>query len=224
MLRILARLTTSSNIRLFFVTKKGIVKRTNLSDFSSIRNNGKIALKLNEHDELVDVVRTNGDNELVIAGSNGRVVRFNEQDVRLMSRIAAGVKGMRLEKSHHVVGICSNINADLILSVSEKGYGKISPFDQYRLSKRGSKGVISMKTNEKTGKLATIKVLNSNETDTELLVVTLKGLLIRLSLENIRTTGRNTSGVRLIKLKNDDTLASIETIFQPTTNNDNKDI
>lgn len=209
---------------LFFCTKQGVVKRSRLKEFISIRSNGKIALNLKDDDELVDVVRTTGENEIIIAASNGRAVRFSEKKVRLMGRTASGVKGMNINlKTTEIVGICTNEDADFILSISEKGFGKISPFEDYRLSNRGGKGVISMRTNEKTGKLLTIKSLNNTYSSSELLIITLKGIIIRLLLENIRTTGRNTSGVKLIRLKSkDDTIASTQIIapeYEDETNN-----
>lgn len=133
---------------LVFITKKGIIKRTSLTHFSSIRQNGKKAIKINQGDALVEVIKTNGANELIIASANGRAVRINEQKIRLLSRDAVGVKGMDV-KGTYVIGICSNENADLVFSISEKGFGKISAFENYRLLNRGSKGVITMKTSEK---------------------------------------------------------------------------
>lgn len=202
----------NANENLVFITKKGIIKRTSLEHFNSIRANGKKAIKIWPYDELVEVIKTNGDNELIIAAANGRAVRINEQKIRLLSRDAAGVKGMDV-KGTHVVGICSNQEADLVFSISDKGFGKISAFEDYRLSNRGSKGVITMKTNDKTGKLVAIKTLNNTYDSKEMMMITLKGAVIRFPLKNIRITSRNTRGVKLIRLKNEeDNIGAVEII------------
>lgn len=200
------------NANLFFVTKKGIIKRSTLEQFKSIYQNGKIAIKLRSNDQLVDVLKTTGNNEIIIAVANGRAVRINENQVRIMSRIASGVKGIDT-KGTHVVGMCSNQNGNLVMSISDKGYGKISAFEEYRLSNRGGKGVISMKLTEKTGKLNGINSINNISNSNELLIITLKGTVIRFSLEDIRTTSRNTIGVKLLRFKTeDDAISSIMTI------------
>ena len=212
----------SDKENLVFITKKGIIKRSSLTHFNSIRSNGKKALNIKPGDELVEVIKTDGNNQLIIAAANGRAVRINEDQIRLMSREASGVKGMNVAGSY-VIGICSNENANLVLSISEKGFGKISAFEDYRLLNRGSKGVLTMRTNEKTGKLITIKTLNNSYSSTELLMVTLKGLTIRFSLGDIRITGRNTRGVKLIKLKNqEDSIGAVEIITPITDSNINQ--
>lgn len=211
----------SDKENLVFITKKGIIKRSSLTHFNSIRSNGKKALNIKSGDELVEVIKTDGNNQLIIAAANGRAVRISETQIRLMSREASGVKGMNVSGST-VIGICSNENANLVLSISEKGFGKISAFEDYRLLNRGSKGVLTMRTNEKTGKLITIKTLNNSYSSTELLMVTLKGLTIRFSLGDIRITGRNTRGVKLIKLKNqEDSIGAVEIITPITDSNIN---
>lgn len=200
------------NANLFFVTKKGIIKRSALEQFKSIYQNGKIAIKLRPNDQLVDVLKTTGNDEIIIAVANGRAVRINENQVRIMSRIASGVKGIDT-KGTHVIGMCSNQNGNLVMSISDKGYGKISTFEEYRLSKRGGKGVISMKLTEKTGKLIGINSINNISNSNELLIITLKGTVIRFSLEDIRTTSRNTIGVKLLRFKTEnDAISSIMTI------------
>lgn len=200
------------NANLFFVTKKGIIKRSLLEQFKSIYQNGKIAIKLRANDQLVDVLKTTGNDEIIIAVANGRAVRINENQVRIMSRIASGVKGIDT-KGTHVIGMCSNQNGNLVMSISDKGYGKISIFEEYRLSNRGGKGVISMKLTEKTGKLIGINSINNISNSNELLIITLKGTVIRFSLEDIRTTSRNTIGVKLLRFKTeDDAISSIMTI------------
>lgn len=200
------------NTNLFFVTKKGIIKRSTLDQFESIRQNGKIAITLKPNDQLVSVLKTTGDNEIIIAVATGRAVRIRESQVRVMSRTAAGVKGIDT-KGTHVIGMCANQDTNLVLSISEKGYGKITPFDEYRLLNRGGKGVISMKLTSKTGKLIEINTIDKTYSSNDLLIITLKGTVIRFSLEDIRTTGRNTIGVKLIRFKTeDDAISSIVTI------------
>nr|WP_233215023.1 DNA gyrase C-terminal beta-propeller domain-containing protein [Spiroplasma endosymbiont of Danaus chrysippus] len=200
------------NANLFFVTKKGIIKRSTLDQFKSIYQNGKIAIKLRSNDQLVDVLKTTGNNEIIIAVANGRAVRINENQVRVMSRIASGVKGIDT-KGTHVIGMCSNQDGDLVISISDKGYGKISRFEEYRLANRGGKGVISMKLAQKTGKLIGINSINNTNNSNDLLIITLKGTVIRFSLEDIRTTSRNTIGIKLIRFKTeDDAISSIVTI------------
>lgn len=197
---------------LFFVTRKGIIKRSTLDQFESIRQNGKIAIILKPNDQLVSVLKTTGNNEIIIAVATGRAVRINESQVRIMSRTAAGVKGINT-KGTHVIGMCANLDTNLVLSISEKGYGKITPFDEYRQVNRGGKGVISMKLTPKTGKLIEINTIDNTYNNNDLLIITLKGTIIRFSLEDIRTTKRNTIGVKLIRFKTeDDAISSIVTI------------
>lgn len=197
---------------LFFVTRKGIIKRSTLDQFESIRQNGKIAIILKPNDQLVSVLKTTGNNEIIIAVATGRAVRINESQVRIMSRTAAGVKGINT-KGTHVIGMCANLDTNLVLSISEKGYGKITPFDEYRQVNRGGKGVISMKLTPKTGKLIEINTIDNTYNNNDLLIITLKGTIIRFSLEDIRTTKRNTVGVKLIRFKTeDDAISSIVTI------------
>lgn len=167
---------------------------------------------MRSNDQLVDVLKTTGNNEIIIAVANGRAVRINENQVRVMSRIASGVKGIDT-KGTHVIGMCSNKDGDLVVSISEKGYGKISRFEEYRLANRGGKGVISMKLAQKTGKLIGINSINNTNNSNDLLIMTLKGTVIRFSLEDIRTTSRNTIGVKLIRFKTEeDAISSIVTI------------
>lgn len=200
------------NSSLFFVTKNGIIKRSTLNQFASIRQNGKIAITLRPNDQLVDVLKTTGNNEIIIAVASGRAVRINENQARIMSRTAAGVKGINT-KGTYVIGICANDNADLVLSISEKGYGKITLFNDYRLLKRGGKGVISMKLSAKTGQLIGINSINNTDNSNDLLIITLKGTIIRFSLKDIRITSRNTTGGKLIRFKTeDDAISSIVTI------------
>ncbi len=193
------------NHTLIFVTKNGIVKRVALKEFESIRQKGKIAIHLKEDDELIDVKLTNGSAEILIAASNGKVVRFNEQDVRVMGRSAAGVKGINVN-GKEVVGVATSLEGQYLLVISKNGYGKMSLISDYRLTKRGSQGVLTMKISEKNGLLSNIKAVNGVE---DLLVVTNQGIVIRTSLEQVKKAGRNTLGVRIIKLNEGQEVSSI---------------
>lgn len=195
---------------LFLTTVKGIVKRTSLSEYNSIRSNGKIAITLKEDDKLLAAFITRGKDEIYLGASNGLLARFNEQDVRVMGRTASGVKGInikveaagrnkkKIDTSINVVGASSSQSGDLILSIGEKGLGKLSEAENYRLTRRGSKGVVTLKQNDKTGKLIFSSAVRGDE---QILIVTSSGKIIRLSLSKIRVIGRATSGVTLVKLQ-----------------------
>ena len=194
---------------LFFVTKKGIVKRTPISEFESIRQNGKIAITLMD-DELVDVKGTTGNDEIIIGASNGKAVRFNENDVRPMGRNATGVKGINVDGSE-VVGMATNAEGAYILAVTEKGYGKKTLLSEYRLTSRGAKGVSTINITERNGKLVSLRSVNGDE---DLLIVTDAGIVIRISLENVAVYGRNTQGVRLINVDDDCAVSSVTVLMK----------
>lgn len=195
------------NLFLIFGTKKGIVKRTQLDLFSNIRSNGIKAININENDELLNVRLTDGNKEIIIGSSNGKLVRFNEQDVRAMGRTAAGVKGISLDDNESVVGIDVIENNEVyVLSISEYGYGKLTPISEYRLTKRGSKGVKTINITDKNGRLVSVRSVLRDDND--LLIVTTKGMIIRLPISQISITGRATLGVKLINLKDDQLVAS----------------
>lgn len=195
---------------LFFVTKDGIVKRTDLSEFDNIRSNGKLAIGLKEDDELISVRKTTGENEIIIGASNGRMVRFVEKEVRIMGRTAAGVRGIDLNGAK-VVGGEVITNNEQVLIVTEKGYGKKTPIDEYRLTHRGSKGVKALNVTEKNGMLVSLKAVTGEE---DLVIITDSGIIMRMSMEQISTLGRATQGVRLIKLKDDQKVATVSTIIK----------
>lgn len=184
---------------LLFVTKNGIVKRTSVSEFENINRNGKIAISLKEDDELAFVKLTTGKDEIIIAGSNGKAVRFNEDQIRVMGRGAAGVTGFNCDGSE-VVGVALSNEGKTILSISENGYGKRSYLEDYRLTSRGKKGVRTINITEKTGKLVSVKAVNGDE---DVMIVSSSGIMIRTCLQNVGIYGRNTQGVRLINLTDD---------------------
>lgn len=190
---------------LFFVTKKGLVKRVKTQEFDSIRNNGKIAITLREDDELFNVKATGGEDEIIIAGSNGKAIRFNESEVRVMGRTASGVRGFNTDGSE-VVGVATSEEGNYILSVSENGYGKKSELHDYRKTSRGSKGVKTMNVTTKTGALVNVRAVNGDE---DAMIVTDGGIIIRISLENVGVYGRNTQGVKLINVGDHETVTKI---------------
>ncbi len=194
------------NSFLFFVTKKGIAKRTDLVNFESIRVNGKIAITLRENDKLFAVHKTKGDSEIFIGASNGKLVRFNEELVRDMGRVATGVKAISLEDNEYVVGSGTSEEGKFVLSIGEKGIGKLTEADSYRLTNRGAKGVITLKVTEKTGLLSSIKLVHGDE---ELFIISTSGKIIRMSVNQIKSISRNTSGVKLMNLDDKEKVKSI---------------
>ncbi len=189
------------------VTRKGTIKKTKLSDYQHIRINGINAINIDGDDELLDIIPTDGKRLILIATHLGMAIKFDENDVRPMGRAARGVRGIRLKKGDYVIGMCavSRDANEKILTVSEQGFGKRTEVDTYRLTKRGGKGVINMKTTDKTGKVvATFPV----EDDSEIMIITQQAKLIRIGVENVRETGRSAQGVTLIKTSSDDLVTS----------------
>ena len=189
-----------------FVTKKGIVKRTYISEFENIRKTGKIAISLKDNDELLSVMLTDGNNEIMIGASNGRLVRFNENEIRILGRTASGVKGIEIDDDTNCVSAEVIKDDNEILIVTENGYGKRTNVCEYRLTHRGSKGVKAMNINKKNGSIVSInKVLDNSD----VLMITDSGIIIRIPLEQVSKMSRVTQGVRLINLKNNQKLATI---------------
>jgi DNA gyrase subunit A len=197
----------TEEIYLTMVTKQGVIKKSSLSDFQNIRANGIIAINIDDGDELLDVIRTDGTCQIFVATRDGMAVRFDESDVRPMGRAARGVRGVNLRKGDEVVSVCavSQEGTEKILSVSENGFGKQTQVDSYRLTKRGGKGVINMKTTAKTGKVVAAFPV---EDDSEIMIITQQAKLIRLGVDKIRETGRSAQGVTLIKTGDDDRVTS----------------
>lgn len=203
----------------FFVTKQGIVKRVEVQEFESIRQNGKIAITLREDDELVGVRMTNGDNEIIIGGSNGKAVRFDENEVRAMGRTASGVIGFNVDEGE-VVGIATDREGQYILAVTEKGYGKRTDIEEYRRTKRGAKGVKTVNITEKNGNLVALRAVNGDE---EALIISNEGTVIRTEISNIGIYGRSTIGVRLINVGESDSVSQVA-ILQPPVEEEPEDI
>lgn len=195
---------------LVFVTKNGVIKRTELSEFDNIRKSGKIAITLKEDDELIYVGVTTGNDEIAIGANNGRMVRFNEDEVRVMGRSASGVKGIELEDSK-VIGAEVIKPNQLILIVTENGYGKKSEIEEYRLTHRGSKGVKALNITDKNGMMVALKCVNPDD-DYDLMIMTDSGIIIKLPLEQVSTLKRATQGVRLINLKDDQKVSTVAVV------------
>jgi DNA gyrase subunit A len=192
------------------VTKKGIMKKTDLNNFANTRKSGIIAINLKGDDKLIDVQMTNGNQEILIGTNHGMAIRFNEKDIRSMGRTAAGVKAIKLGKKDTVVGLVAvRRTGASILVVTERGYGKRSELDDYRLTRRGGKGVITMKASEKVGNMISIREVVDND---DLMIITNRGLMIRQHVSDIRVMGRNTQGVRLIKLEEGDTISAVASV------------
>lgn len=197
----------SEETYLTMVTKQGVIKKSSLADYQNIRVNGINAINIDEGDELLDVIRTDGKQQILIATHDGMAVRFKETDVRPMGRVARGVRGVDLREGDFCVSVLavSAEGTEKILSVSEQGYGKQTQVLNYRLTKRGGKGVINMKTTEKTGKVVAAFPVNE---DSEIMIITQQAKLIRLGVDKIRETGRSAQGVMLIRTGEDDLVTS----------------
>ncbi len=204
-----------NNNYILFATKKGMIKKTSLEAYSRPRQNGVNAITINEGDELLEARLTNGQSEIMIAVKSGKAIRFNETKVRPMGRNAAGVRGIRLAgEQDEVIGmICVQNDTEDILVISEHGYGKRSKLEDYRVTNRGGKGVKTLNITEKTGKLISIKSVSD---DNDLMIITEYGLTIRLAVNSISLLGRATQGVRLINLKDDDSIASVARVVNET--------
>ena len=189
-----------------FVTKKGIVKRTNISEFENIRVTGKIAITLKENDELLSVFLTSGNEEILIGASNGRIVKFTEDEIRLLGRTASGVKGIDIPDDVDCVSADVITEDDEILIITENGYGKRTNVREYRLTHRGSKGVKGLNVTEKNGPLVSI---NKVEDDSDLIIITDSGIVIRIPLDQVSKMSRVTQGVRLITLKDGQKVATV---------------
>ncbi len=193
---------------LLFVTKSGLVKKTQISEFANIRTSGKIAISLKPNDELISVKKTTGENEVLLGSDLGRMVKFKESNIRAMGRTASGVKGINLDGGKCV---CAEVvtEDDKILLVTEKGYGKKTLVSEFRETSRGSKGVKALNITDKNGNIASVKVVDE---DKELVIMTNTGITMRMSLEQINTLGRVTQGVRLIHLKDNQYVSTISLV------------
>ncbi|SMF51660.1 DNA gyrase subunit A [Paenibacillus barengoltzii] len=194
------------NKYLFFATKQGIVKKTPIEDYINIRKGGLIAVNLREDDTLIDVKLTDGNEEVIMGTAQGMSIRFPESDVRSMGRAATGVKGITLDEGDSVIGMDVVVPGQDVLIVTAKGYGKRTPVSEYRTQSRGGKGIKTINVTEKNGTVVGLKVVKNEE---DLMIITASGTLIRTSMEGISTMGRNTQGVKLINIREDDAVATV---------------
>jgi len=211
----------------FMFSEQGLVKKVVLSEFSNPRKSGIVAANLKEKDRLVDVKLTDGTQDIVIGTQNGLAIRFHEKEIRPMGRAAAGVRGIRLGKSDKVIGAVNlRRKGTTILVATDKGFGKRSDEDEYRISHRGGKGIITVKISDKTGKMVAIKEVVDTD---DLVVVTTNGMIIRQHAADVRVAGRNTQGVRLIRLNDGDSIADVAAVVSeedeenPVPANDRED-
>lgn len=195
---------------LFFVTAQGIVKRVPIEEFENIRQSGKIAINLRDGDELISAKPTTGSSQILIAAANGQAIRFNETDVRPMGRTATGVKGFNVNGSR-VIGMTTDFEGQYILSVTEKGYGKKSKLEDYRMTNRGGKGVKTVQVTEKNGPLVFLRAVNGDE---DCLIMTNEGIVIRISLEKVSVYSRNTQGVKLISVEDDQSVSTVAIVYK----------
>lgn len=211
-----------NNNFIILVTKKGVIKKTSLEAYSRPRQNGINAITIREGDELLAAKMTNGENEVIIANRSGRAIRFNEAKVRPMGRNAAGVRGITLanEKDEVIGLVCIESSEHTVLVVSEKGYGKRSDIDDYRVTNRGGKGVKTLNITDKTGNLIAIKDVTESD---DLMIINKSGIIIRMAVKDMRVMGRATQGVRLIKLQEGDEIAAVAKVVIQE-DEDNEDI
>ncbi len=198
--------TWDENLHIVFATRSGIVKKSNLSDYANVRKGGIIAIQIEEGDCLIDAKLTNGNNEIVLITKEGMSLRFHEEQLRDQGRNTVGVWGIRPDKKDHVVAIAIVDPAAMLLVAGENGIGKRTPFDDYRRQSRGGKGIITMKTGEKTGEVVGALTVTDND---ELMLITTKGQMVRTRVKEIRIVGRNTMGVKLMDLRGAEKLQAI---------------
>src|SRR5206468_321001 len=206
--------TWNEKLHIVFATQSGIVKKSNLSNYANVRRGGIIAIQIEEGDRLIDAKLTNGNNEIVLITKDGMSLRFHEEQLRDQGRNTVGVWGIRPRKSDHVVALAIVDPGAMLLVAGENGIGKRTPFDDYRRQSRGGKGIITMKTGEKTGDV--VGALTVTDKD-ELMLITTKGQMVRTRVKEIRVVGRNTMGVKLMDLRNGEKLQAIAPVVSQQT-------
>ena len=205
---------------LIMVTKKGLVKKTELMEYSRPRSSGIVGIKLVEGDELITVKLTPGTLKFLIGTKKGMAVRFDEEDVRDVGRNSQGVRGIRLEKDDEVIGMEVSIDLGQLLTITENGFGKRTDIPEYRLISRGGKGVINIQTTERNGNVVAIKTVKD---DDEIMVVSKNGIVIRIPVKEIPNIGRNTQGVRIMKLREGDKVSTVEKIKHTMNGNNHSE-
>jgi DNA gyrase subunit A len=206
---------------LLFATKNGTVKKTALSQYSNVRVNGIKAIKIEDGDELIDVQVTMGTNDIVLATRHGLSIRFHEQDVREMGRDTTGVKGVELGEGDQLIGMVVVKREANLLVVTEKGLGKCSPIDDYRVQRRGGKGIITVHRTDKTGDAVSLMEV---QPDDELMLITKQGVAIRMPVKGIRVAGRNTQGVRLVNLEPTDLVMDVARVVPEDESSEGEEI
>ena len=193
---------------IIMATKEGQIKKTSLEAYSRPRRDGIIAINIKEGDSLLGAELTNGESNIILANKNGRAIRFHESDAREMGRNTSGVRGMNLGKGDEIVDmvVIKNTHEATVLAISENGFGKRSLVDDYREQSRGGKGVITLKVTAKTGKLIALKEVTDED---DLMIITENGKVIRMGCSGIRTMGRNTQGVRIMRLDDEGNIAAV---------------
>ncbi len=202
------------------VTQNGTIKKTVLSAYSNVRRGGINAINIAKGDKLIEVKLTDGNNDIIMGTKKGLAIRFNEKEVRTMGRTATGVRGIKLSKDDIVIGLIVVKSSSTLLVVTDKGYGKRSSIDDYRVTHRGGKGVITIRTGEKVGNLISMKEINDND---ELVIITNGGMVIRLGVKKIRVMGRATQGVKLVNLKEGDSIADVARVVSEDHNSDKQE-
>ena len=193
-------------------TKKGLIKRTNIMHYSKPRKGGVYAIDINEGDELIQSKITEGDQDIILASNNGKSIRFNENQIKATGRKTKGVRGIRMSfDDDFVIGMLTVRREGQVLVVSSNGFGKRSDLQEYREQKRGGKGVFTLKANKKTGKLVSIMEVVDED---DLMIITSQGIMIRQSIKNINIIGRNTQGVKLIRLDEKSSIASVTKVIK----------
>ena len=211
----------SDDKNLFMVTKTGIVKKTPLMEFSNVRKNGLTAINLREEDELIEVKITDSSSEIFLVTKQGMCIRFQETDVRATGRASMGVIGMNLSPGDEIIGMQLQTQGSDLLIVSENGMGKRTNMDEFTVQKRGGKGVKCYKIVEKTGDVVGAKAVND---DNEIMMITTEGIIIQLRVQDISTLSRITSGVKLINLKENDTVASVAKVRKASAEIDGEEV
>ncbi|MBS7344348.1 MAG: DNA gyrase subunit A [Caryophanon sp.] len=203
-----------------FTTKQGITKRTSVSQFANIRTNGLIAIGLHEDDDLISVRLTDGSKEIIIGTHDGMAIRFDEQQIRSMGRNAAGVKGIKLREGDHVVGMEVVEAGQEILVVTENGYGKRTPESEYRIQSRGGVGLKTIHVTKKNGKMVALKTVDGSE---DIMLMTINGMIIRMDIDDVSVIGRSTQGVRLIRLADEERVASVAKVLKDEQTEDDQE-
>jgi DNA gyrase subunit A len=200
------------NKYLVFATKKGVIKKTKLSAYKNVRSSGIIAIKLDEDDELIDTRLTNGSMEIILATEKGMAIRFDEKDARPMGRATRGVRGIRLREDDTLVAMAAvSSGKSQLLTITERGYGKRTNVEEYRKTRRGGVGVITIKTGGRNGNVVMVREVSE---DDELIVTSIQGMVIRIPVSEVRLVGRVTMGVRIMRIKEDDQVCAVARLVQ----------